>query len=403
MTNQFSNIADDLAELKNYYQGPIISQFNDDVPVYRALEKVRDQWSGYQVVKPMKVRRNPGIGATSDGGPLPTIGKQTTIQALIQAKYNYLRFGITGPMIQASKNDKGSFVRSAAFELEEGYKDLKNDVNRQVSWDGTGYLATVAANVVGSNVITVTGRESTEAGNKFLDVGMSIDIVTTAGAIVASGLTINALSGTTTATLTLSGSVTVNANNKVIRSGSLNNEIQGLLTQLDGNTTTVFNINRSLYPITQGNVVTPSGSTVLDLDVLQEGWNLGLSRGGDGYTAGWCSFNYQRYYQKLLTADKRYVNSIKGDGGFGSKEKMYLEFNGIPLVADKDCPERLFLLPVEHLKAYVLCEMTFADETGSMYIAQTDNDALEARVRLFMNLFNEKASASVVFKDFTSP
>lgn len=35
-------------------------------------------------------------------------------------------FGITGPMIAASKSNVGSFVRCASFELEEGYNDLKS-------------------------------------------------------------------------------------------------------------------------------------------------------------------------------------------------------------------------------------------------------------------------------------
>ena len=28
---------------------------------------------------------------------IPKIGAQTTVQAIIAAKYNYLRFGVTGP------------------------------------------------------------------------------------------------------------------------------------------------------------------------------------------------------------------------------------------------------------------------------------------------------------------
>jgi nitric oxide reductase large subunit len=80
-----------------------------------------------------------------------------------------------------------------------------------------------------------------------------------------------------------------------------------------------------------------------------------------------------------------------------------LEFNGIPLVADKDCPTRLFFLPEDALKSYVLAEMEFADETGSMYISQIEADALEVRVRFFTNLFNEKASASACLKSYISP
>lgn len=404
MSNIFQGIQSGLAELKNYYQGPIITQFNDEVPIYRAAEKIKNQWSGYQVIRPLKVSRNQGIGAASDGGALPAIGRQTTIQAQISAKFNYLRFGITGPMIAASQSDVGSFVRSGAYELEEGYKDLKSDVNRQLSWDGSGFLATVSANAVASTVITVTGRESTEDGSKFLDAGMVIDIVTNASpaVLVASGITINSISGSTTATLTLNQAVTVSSTNKVIRSGSNGNEIQGLLTQLDGNTTTVFNIDRATYASTRGNVVDNSAAA-LNLDFMQQGYNLGLQRGGSKYSAAWCDFTSLRYYQKLLTPDKRFVNSVKGDGGFADKDKFYLDFNGLAMVPDKDCPTRIFFLDDSLIKAYVLKEMEFADETGSMYIAQSGADQLEVRVRFFMNLFNEKASAAALLRNYISP
>jgi len=66
---------------------------------------------------------------------------------------------------------------------------------------------------------------------------------------------------------------------------------------------------------------------------MQNPWNEGLRRGNVGsYSA--CSTDYTtlRYYQKLLTPDKRYVNSVKGDGGFGNKGESYLEFNGLPVV-----------------------------------------------------------------------
>lgn len=90
MANSFASISNAMAILKNYYAGPIVSQFNDNLPIYKGAEKGKEKWNGLQVVRPVKVRRNQGIGATSDGGLLPTIGQQTTAQALIAAKFNYL-------------------------------------------------------------------------------------------------------------------------------------------------------------------------------------------------------------------------------------------------------------------------------------------------------------------------
>ena len=175
-------------------------------------EKSKFGWNGVQVNRPLRTIRNQGIGATADNGPLPAIGKQTGVQAVINAKYNYLRFGITGPMIKSSQNDKGSFVRQAAYELEMGYKDLKSDCNRQNTWDGTSDLALVATTAAASTSISISGRESGEAALKFIDQTMVIDIVSgSTGLLVASGITVNAItSGTplsTTATLSLSAPV----------------------------------------------------------------------------------------------------------------------------------------------------------------------------------------------------
>lgn len=405
MSNLFQGISSGLAELKNYYQGPMVDQFNEDLPVLRGSEKVKQGWSGYQVVRPLRVRRNQGIGATSDGGTLPAIGRQTTVQASFQSAFNYLRFGVTGPMIKASQNDRGSFVRSAAYELEMGYKDLSSDINRQLSWDGSGTLAQVNTAAVASTTLVVKGRESVEPALKFLDVGMMIDIYNGSTA-VATSIQINAISGSptdSTATLTLSTAVTCSADDKVIRSGSYGYEMKGLLYSMDGGTSTIYGVDRSTYQSYQGNSVDLNNAAQLKLDTLQQAWNAGMNRGGAKYSAIYCDFDSLRMYQKLLTADKRYNNTVKGDGGFAEKDKFYLDFNGIAMVPDKDCPRRFFFLTENTWKQYVLADLEFADETGSMYIAQTSADQFEVRVRYFAQLFNEQPSAQAVVQEYLAP
>lgn len=401
MANTFASISSAVSLLKNWYQGPVVSQFNDELPFYKHVEKGKEKWNGQQVIRPVKVRRNPGIGATSDGGILPVIGQQTTQQAQIAAKYNYLRFGITGPMIKASQGDRGAFVSAMEFEMSEGLTDLKNDVNRQLFWDGTSDLAVVSANAVASNVITVTGRETTEDGNKYLDIGMVIDIYS-GTTQVASGITITNISGTATATLTLSTAVTTSTNDIVVRSGSFGNEIQGILYTMDGGTSTIYNISRSTYPVFQSNSISNSGGT-LNLNVMQQAFNEARRRGGAKTDAVFCDFNSERFYNKLLVADKRYVGKVTGDGTFSDKDKTYLEWAGIPIVPDKDCPQRFFFLDSRQWKKYVLCELEWADETGAPMIAQTSADSFECRLRLFANMFCEKPSAQAVLTSYISP
>lgn len=401
MANQFASISSAMGILKNYYAGPIVSEFNDEIPFYREVEKGKEKWNGLQVIRPLKVRRNPGIGATSDGGLLPAIGQQTTVQAAISAKFNYLRFGVTGPMIKASQGDKGAFVSAVEFEMQQGLIDLKNDVNRQLFWDGSGDLATVSANVVSSNVITCTGRESTEAGNKYLDIGMVIDIYS-GTTKVASAVAITAISGTTTATVTLSAAVTVSANDIVVRSGAYDNEIQGILTTLDGGTSTIYGVDRSTYPVYQGNVVNAAGAQ-LRLDTMEQTLNEARRRGGAKIDVIYCDYDSERFLNKLLVADKRYIGKVAGDGTFSSKEGTYLEYAGSKVVMDKDCPTRFFFLDSKTWKKYVLSELEWADETGSYMIAQVSTDAFEARLRLFANLFCEKPSANAALRNYISP
>jgi hypothetical protein len=141
----------------------------------------------------------------------------------------------------------------------------------------------------------------------------------------------------------------------------------------------------------------------LTLDKLQQVEDEAERRGGRSLSAIYSDHASRRMYIKLLTADKRYVNTIKGDGGFADKTKYYLDFNGKPWIADKDCPTRVFFLPEKHIEKYVLKEMEFADETGTMYIAQPENDQLEVRLRLFANLFNSKPAGSGALVDYVSP
>jgi|SRR6478736_2401352 len=407
MSNTFQSIASGVWNLKIFYQGPLQDQFNEDCKIYKMAEKSKFAWNGLQVNRPLRTRRNQGIGATSDGGPLPSIGKQVGVQAIIPAKFNYLRFGITGPMIKASMSDKGSFVRQSEYELRMGYKDLQSDCNRQNSWNGDGNLAKVNTSAAGSTSISIKGRETGEAALKFLDIGAAVDIVSgSTGLLVASNVTVTGYTVAsplaTTATITLSSAVTVTADDYFIRANSQGNEVQGLLTQLDGLTTTVFGIDRSQYISTQGNSSDLGGAQLKLIDI-QTAYQTGHLRGGEKYGAIYSDFDSQTYYTKLLQADKRYVNTNKGDAGFGTAQEMTLEYNGTPWMADKDCPKRIFFLAEGMIEKAVLAEMDFADETGSMMIAQTGSDSFEVRVRHFYNLFNSMASSCAVIKNYVSP
>lgn len=409
MGNTFANTSNASAILKNYYKGPLIDLLNGQMPVLRAAEKIKEGWSGTSVIRSLKTSRNQGVGAGSDGGNLPKIGKQGTVQATINAKYNWLRFGMTAPMIAASQNDIGSFVRIAGFELKGGFNDLKKEISRQLSWDGTGDLALVNTASVASTNLVVKGRTTNEPALKYLDVGTTFDVVNTSGTVLVSGVTVNSISSgtasSTTATLVLDTAVTLSVGDVIIRAGSNGSEIQGMFYSLDGGTSTIYGVDRSTALAYQGNVsdLSSNANQVLSIDAMQTPFNEGLRRGNVGsYAAAWTDFTTLRYYQKLLTPDKRYA-SMEADGTFGNKGKFYLDFNGIPLVPDQDMPLKMIFTPSEVWKMYVLKEMEFADEGGSQFIPQSEVDSFETRIRYFANLFNEQPAACAVLQGYVSP
>jgi hypothetical protein len=290
--------------------------------------------------------------------------------------------------------------------METTMTDFKNDFNRALFWDGTGTLGTVAAAAIASTVITATGRTSNEDGSKYLGdpfVGMVIDVISAAGAVEASAVTILSSTGTSTVTLTLSSAVTVSSGSTIVRNNAYNKEIQGLRTSLDGGTSSIYGVDRSVYGQFQGNLVNNSGNQ-LTLDLLKQGWNVGRQRGGAKYSTVFTDFGTERMYEKLLVPDRRYVQmKVKGDGSFADKDENYLEYGGIPMMVDKDCTQDVYMLDFKMWKKYVLSELEWADETGSQMIAQIGADSWEVRLRYFGNLFPEKPSAQVRVSNYISP
>lgn len=143
----------------------------------------------------------------------------------------------------------------------------------------------------------------------------------------------------------------------------------------------------------------------MNLDFLQQNYNEAMRRGGADIDYVFSDFDSQRYYNKLLVADMRFMNKqqVPGDGTFSDKNKSYLEFAGVPWIPDQYAPTRVFMLDSSSWKKYVLSEFSWADESGSNMIAQTGSDAYEARLRLFCNVFAEKPAANAVMRNYISP
>ena len=72
--------------------------------------------------------RNSGVGSGSETG-LPTAGQQRYANPYGVVKYTRGRIQVSGPVMAASKNDKGAIFRSLDSEIKRVTDDLKKEVN----------------------------------------------------------------------------------------------------------------------------------------------------------------------------------------------------------------------------------------------------------------------------------
>ena len=164
------------AVLKEFYLPRLTSTINEKRVLMSRLERdtSKTDVSGRHARLPVNIRPSQAIGARADadGGPsLPTPQSQTYIELIIGYAHNYGTVRVTHPVIQASRNDRGSFIRAIGSEMDGIRRDLRNDVNRQLFGDGTGAIAACTAADNGSGVLTVS------AGHK-LKIGLVIEAFT---------------------------------------------------------------------------------------------------------------------------------------------------------------------------------------------------------------------------------
>ena len=109
-------------------------------------------------------------------------------------------------------------------------------------------------------------------------------------------------------------------------------EIFGIPVLVDdgSNLDTLFGISRTTTPRWKAKVDANGGvNRALTLALMQKGFTH-VEKTGLGPTLILTTFELRDKYVTLLVAEKRYVNTLKLDGGFNA-----LEFNGKPLLPDE--------------------------------------------------------------------
>tara|TARA_R110000824_G_scaffold36852_2_gene113990 strand:+ start:7776 stop:9272 length:1497 start_codon:yes stop_codon:yes gene_type:complete len=123
--------------LKEFYEGPIIDALNSQLEMVQLFTKTTLDWQGRRVIIPVHIGRNSGVQYASEGGDLPTAGKQSHVDLQITAKYLYGRFSLTGPAIASAKTTANSFATYVQTEMDGLVTDVKVKAN-QAMFTGAG-------------------------------------------------------------------------------------------------------------------------------------------------------------------------------------------------------------------------------------------------------------------------
>jgi len=389
--------------LKEFYVDKLPELVNQRVKVKEHFQKRSGgdmSVDGRQVVYPLHIGRNVGVGAVAEGANLPTAGAQQYISMAIPFRFNYGRIQLTSQAMKQSQTSKGAFRKAVDEEISRSAKDVGREINRQLWSYGNGILCLVNGAITNSTTVTVDasgGFANANNGARFLRVGDIIAFISAAGALVAVR-TITAIAADL-ASITVDSAVTLADNVFVVRCATTGStsvddtaygkEVMGLPGLIDDGTyvATYFGNSRTTYPVLKAHAASSVGD--LSLTKIQQAFDAAEQKGNGSIKAMWAHHSVRRAYLALLSSFRQYQNewAKKPDGGFkGAALDFDIEYAEVPMKTDRDCPYgMIFGVDDSQMFRYHLTEGEWADDDGKILLRVAGKDAYEARYRVFDN------------------
>lgn len=397
----------------------VYGEIRDLIPTkVRALDMFMDgsesaNWVGKGVEYPVTVGRSEGAGWASEGGNLPTAGREKYATMRIPMRYQYARAAWTAQVIKASQSSRGAFASAMEREMDGVIKTLTVDRGRAIFGDGRGILALVngTATSATQTLDSPGGVAGAINGSRFIRPGMIVGCINPSTGAVRSTTVATVLSRASTGlTLTLDASKTWTDNDYVVRftttgstdvaDTSFNKEFMGLLGHDDDGTyvSTYHNVNRTTYPIAQSAVIGSSTSPAgaMSADLLQRGIDLADELGDGEISDLIMHHSVRRAYIAMTEQDRRYMGGdlSKPDAGTVAAKRGKLAFGGIPILEDKYAPYGIvFGVDRSGFKRYTMVKGEWADDDGAVLsrvgTGSSATDTFEAYYRLWDNLTND--------------
>lgn len=389
------------AALKDDYGPGLKNAVNNSNPILTEATRNDEDIVGRQAIWSVHTGRSNSTSARGELGTLASADRQRFSQMREDLAYLYHTIKVSGQAKHLTQNDRGAFARALETEIDGAETDLKNDVSRQVFGQKvtansalvSGVLGTLSADPGTGTTLTFANEPKSVMRHFF--VGMVIDFIVPATAAVVAGgsRTVSAVDAAArTVTISAACDAAVASGDFVVRTGNLDNEINGLRHLVS--TQAFANVDPASVP-SWGALTFGSSSTGISeivIDQAQEGVETDGS--GDTPTLLVAEHAQRRKLAAQLQAAKRYE---------GRQVTLKAGWDGLQvargtMLVDRYCPTTsVFAITPKYLVRFVGLDWSWDDDDGKVLFKALDgSDAVEARFKTYMNLVTTLRNAHSV-------
>ncbi len=345
--------------LKSFYLDAVTEALDLKAnPLLAQIQRSTADVVGKDVKKLVKYGVNGGISAGSETGNLPTSSQSDRVCFTSTLKNLYGTIEISDKALRASANNEGAFVNLLNDEMQTLIKSASFNFGRMLYGDGTGKLAEVD-DIGENNDITLTSV-------KGIVEGMILDFTSLSDAIIASASGRKVLSvDRANKIIVVDGadlSVAMPLGAGVYLHDSKGYEITGLGALFGEGE--LYGVDRATSPMMKPYVKESVGA--ISENVIQTAIDTIEENSGSKVNFIVCSWGVKRALAEYFRTFTTVLPSIEFAGGFKA-----VGFNGIPVVADRFCPEgTMYLLNTDDFKIHQLCDWKWLEGEDGKILKQ---------------------------------
>lgn len=346
--------------LKSFYLDAVTEALNTNInPLLAQIKQTTSDVWGKDVRKLVRYGINGGVGAGTESGDLPESGGNNYVQFVSTLKNLYGTIEISDKAIRSSANNEGSFVNLLNEEMQSLIRSSSFNLGRMLYGDGTGKLATISS--FSDNVLTLDSVNG-------IAEGMIIDFHSPLGTIIAIGMGRTVLSVDRAAkTITVNGTPFTSSNlppNSIIAvQNSFGNEITGI-GAIFSESETLYGVDRASNPWMSPYIRKDVGA-ISEKDI-QTAIDSIEENSGSKINFIVCSWGVRRALADFYAQYRSIAPIMEINGGYKA-----LNFNGIPVVADRFCPAgTMYLLNTDDFCLHQLCDWQWLEGEDGKILKQ---------------------------------